>query len=157
MFAAMSLAGFHATEILRGGGGGRQKAVRLLVYGAALEAVGWAVSPWIPVIKPVYTLSFTAQAMGYCVLALAMLYVLTDVFMLRKGFGAVVLFGQCALTAYLAGGFFRPVLAKLADIMTQGYPHAFGCDAGEMGLVSSCAVAAELVMLLAVRRRLRAA
>ena len=154
MFAAMTLAGFHATEILRGGGDKRQKAIRLFAYGVALEVVGWTVSPWIPVIKPIFTLSFTAQAMGYCVLSLAVLYVLTDVFMVRRGLGIVVLFGQCALTAYLAGGFFRPVLAKLADVVIQGFPHAFGLDPAAMGLVSSCVVACELALLLAVRRRI---
>ena len=156
MFAAMTLVGFHATEILRGGGEKRQKATRLFAYGAALEAVGWAVSPWIPVIKPIFTLSFTAQAMGWCVLSLAVLYVLTDVLMLRKGLGVVVLFGQCALTAYLAGvWFFRPVLAKLAEILTQGFPHAFGLDSAAMGLVSSCVVACEITLVLAIRRRLK--
>jgi predicted acyltransferase len=78
----------------------------LFVYGAALEVVGWAVSPWIPVIKPIFTLSFTAQAMGWCVISLAVLYVLTDILMLRRGLGVIVLFGQYALTAYLVGVWF---------------------------------------------------
>ena len=155
MFAAMTLAGFHATEILRGGGEKCQKAIRLFLYGAALEVVGWAVSSWIPVIKPIFTLSFTAQAMGYCVLALAILYVLTDVLLLRRGLGIVVLFGQCALAAYIVGGFFRPVLAKLADVLVQGFPYAFGCGAEMMHLVSECVVVCEIALLLAVRRRLK--
>ena len=156
MFAAMTLAGLHATEILRGGGEKRQKAIRLFVYGVALEAFGWAVSPWIPVVKPIFTLSFTAQAMGWCVLSLAVLYVLTDVLMFRKGMGVVVLYGQCALTAYLVGGwFFRPVLVKLADILVQGFPHAFGLDSAAMGLVVACVVACEITLVLVIRRRLR--
>ena len=40
MFAAMTLCGYHATEILRGGGEKRQKAIRLFIYGGALEVVG---------------------------------------------------------------------------------------------------------------------
>ena len=155
MFAAMTLVGFHATEILRSGGEKRQKAMRLFAFGAALEAFGWVVSPWIPVIKPIYTLSFTAQAMGWCVLSLAALYVLTDVLMLRKGLGVVVLFRQCALTAYLVGGFFRPVLTKLADTLIQGFPFAFGLDSAAMGLVSSCVVACEITLVLAIRQGLR--
>ena len=154
MFAAMSLAGYHATEILRGSGEKLPKAVKLFAYGAGLEAVGWAVSPWIPVIKPIYTLSFTAQAMGWCVIALAALYVLSDILMLRKGLGVVILFGQSALMAYLLGGFFRPVLAKLAEILTQGFPHAFGMK-GMMPLVVAVAVAAEIAILIALRRRLK--
>ncbi len=155
MFAAMTLAGYHATEILRGEGEKRTKAIRLFVYGGVLEAVGWAVSPWIPVIKPIYTLSFTAQAMGWCVIALAVLYVLTDMLMLRKGLGVVVLFGQCALTAYLVGGFFRSVLVRLAEILTQGIPHVFGCEKATMSIIVACVVAVEIALVLAVRRRLR--
>lgn len=156
MFAAMTLAGYHATEILRGAGEKKSKALKLFAYGAALEVVGWAVSPWIPVIKPIYTLSFTAQAMGWCVISLAVLYVLTDILMFRKGLGIVILFGQCALTAYLVGGFFRPVLTKLAEILTQGFPHAFGLKES-MPVVIALVVAAEITAVLAIRRKLREA
>lgn len=155
MFAAMTLVGFHATEILRSGGEKWKKAVRLFIYGAALEAVGWAVSPWIPVIKPIFTLSFTAQAMGWCVISLAALYVLTDILMLRRGLGVIVLFGQYALTAYLVGvWFFRPVLKKLADILIQGFPFAFGLNAAELELAAACVVGIEITLVLVIRRRL---
>ena len=155
MFAAMTLAGYHATEILRGDGAKKAKAIRLFAYGGVLEVVGWAVSPWIPVIKPIYTLSFTAQAMGWCVIAFAALYVVSDILMIRRGTGVVILFGQCALTAYLAGGFFRPVLVKLSDIMTQGLPHMFGINGAAMKLVTAFVVAVEIALVLAIRRRLR--
>ena len=154
MFAAMTLCGYFATEILRGEGERKSKAVKLLVYGGALETVGWAVSPWIPVIKPIFTLSFTAQAMGWCVIALAVLYILTDILMLRKGLGVVILFGQCALTAYLVGGFFRPVLMKLAEILTQGFPHAFG-HKELMPVVTAVVVAVEIALTLAIWRKAR--
>lgn len=152
MFAAMSLAGFHATEILRGAGEKWAKAAKLFAYGAGLEIVGWAVSPWIPVIKPIFTLSFTAQAMGWCVLALAALYVLSDILMLRKGLGVVILFGQSALMAYLLGGFFRPVLAKLAEMLTQGFPYAFGMKA-TMPLAVAAVTSVEIAILIFLRRR----
>ena len=156
MFAAMTLVGLHVTEILRGTGEKRRKAVWLFAYGAALEAVGWGVSPWIPVIKPIFTLSFTAQAMGWCVISLAVLYVITDIFMLRKGLGVVVLFGQYALTAYLVGvWFFRPVLKTLADILLQGFPFAFGLGSAEMQFVSALAVGCEITLVLLIRRRMR--
>ena len=154
MFAAMTLSGYFATEILRGEGEKKSKAVKLLLYGGALEVLGWAVSPWIPVIKPIFTLSFTAQAMGWCVIALAVLYILTDILMLRKGLGVIILFGQCALTAYLVGGFFRPVLTKLAEILTQGFPHAFG-HKELMPVVTAVVVAVEIALVLAVWRKAR--
>jgi hypothetical protein len=76
--------------------------------------------------------------------------------MLRKGLGVVVLFGQYALTAYLVGvWFFRPVLKKLAEILLQGFPFAFGLDSAALQLVSACVVACEIALVLAIRRRLK--
>ena len=151
MFAAMTMVGYHAAEILRGEGEKKSKAIKLFAYGAALEAIGWGVSPWIPVIKPIFTLSFTAQAMGWCVISLAVLYVLTDILMFRKGLGVVILFGQCALAAYLVGGFFRPVLVKLAEILTQGFPYAFGMKES-MPVAIALVVAFEIAAILAIWR-----
>ena len=156
MFGVMTMCGYFATEILRGPGEKGQKAIRLFAYGAVLEAVGWVSSIWIPVIKPIFTLSFTAQAMGWCVIALAALYVLTDILKFRKGLGVVILFGQCALTAYLVGGFFRPVLAKLAEILTQGAPYLFGLDKQPMALLNAAVVAIEIAVVLAIWRKARA-
>ncbi len=156
MFGVMTMCGYFATEILRGAGEKGQKAIRLFAYGAALEAVGWVSSIWIPVIKPIFTLSFTAQAMGWCVIALAVLYVLTDILKLRRGLGVVILFGQCALAAYLVGGFFRPVLAKLAEILTQGAPHLFGLGERPMALLNAVIVAIEITLVLAIWRKARA-
>lgn len=154
MFAVMTLAGYHAAEIIRGAAEKKTKAIRLFIYGGALEAVGWAVSPFIPVIKPIYTLSFTAQAMGWCVIALAVLYVLTDILRFRKGTGIVILYGQFALAAYLCGGFFRPVLNSLAGIFTQGCPSVPGCEK-IMPVIDAAVVAVELTVLLMLYRKLK--
>jgi predicted acyltransferase len=155
MFAAMTMVGYHAAEIIRGAGEMKTKAIKLFAYGGVLEIAGWAVSPWIPVIKPIYTLSFSAQAMGWCVISLAVLYVIADILKFRKGTGMVVLFGQFALAAYLCGGsFFRPVLDTLANILTQGFPHLLGGNAA-MPVVKAVAVAAELTVLLALYRKLK--
>lgn len=154
MFGAMTLCGSFAAEILRGEGEKRTKAVRLFAYGAALEATGWIAAVWIPVIKPIFTLSFTAQAMGWCVISLAVLYVLTDVMRFRRGLGIVILFGQCALAAYLIGGFFRPVSACLADMLTQGFPCAFGVK-DAMPFVNALAVSVVIAAVLAIWRTVR--
>lgn len=156
MFGVMTLCGTFAADILRGGGEKRVKAARLFAYGVALETIGWVSAIWIPVIKPIFTLSFTAQAMGWCVIALAILYVLTDVMQLRRGLGLIILFGQCALAAYLVGGFFRPVTVRLAEILTRGFPHAFGLKESMPfvnALVSAAVIAAALAVWRKARRR----
>ena len=124
MFSAMTLCGYHATELLRAACSRRTKALLLFCYAAGLLAVGFVASIWIPVIKPIFTLSFTSLAMGWCVLALAVLYVVNDIFMIRRGTWLIILFGQVALTAYFVSHFFRPVLESFAHTVAQGIlPH----------------------------------
>ena len=127
MFAVMTLCGFHATEILKSGLGKWRKAGALAIYGGGMEIAGWVLAIWVPVIKPIYTVSFTLQAMGWCTLALALLYVITDIWQMRKGMGLVILFGQFALTAYLVSHPpFVPALQALAKSLSQGLPMLFG-------------------------------
>jgi hypothetical protein len=61
------------------------------------------------------------------VLALAILYVITDIVMFRRGMGLAILYGQFALTAYLISHLpFKPALSALADTLAQGMPRLFG-------------------------------
>ena len=124
MFGVMTLCGYFATEILRTAWTQSRKAQALFAYAAGLLALGFGTSPWIPVIKPVFTFSFTALAMGWSVLALAVLYVVCDIWEYRRGWGPVLFFGQLALTAYFVSHFFRPVLQALGKLLAQGIlPH----------------------------------
>lgn len=155
MFAFMTLCGFHATEILKSGLGEWQKAGALAVYGGAMEAAGWILSIWVPVIKPIYTVSFTLQAMGWCVLALAFLYAVTDIWRLRRGTWLVILFGQFALTAYLVTHQpFAPALQALAKTLVQGMPRLFGETA--QPFVVQVVASVCLVVALMLRRALKA-
>ena len=153
MFAAMTLSGFLATKILTSAAEKKVRAKRLFAYGAGLLAFGWAVSPVIPVIKPIFTLSFTAQAMGWSVLALAVLFVLTDILMWRRGWGLILLYGQFALTAYLFRGFFGRVTNGFTDALTQGFPHLFGKNAAV--ILTAVASAGALTFILLVRRAIK--
>lgn len=120
MFAAMTLFGYGATEILIGEGGKKAKFWRLFAYGAAMEVAGWILESWIPCIKHFYSASFTLQAMGWCSLALAMLYLVNDILMLRRGTALVLLFGQFALTSYFVSHFFRNLLTAFGQTVMQG-------------------------------------
>ncbi len=151
MFGAMTLCGMEATKILTGEGSGWMRAGRLGGLGAALLAVGWALVPWIPPIKPIYTLSFTSQAMGWCCLAYAGLYVVSDVLKFRRGMWLVVLFGQTSLFAYMLGGVFKCVPHAFADKMTSGFEWAFG--AGSVPLAKWFFASLFLVAALSVYRR----
>jgi len=155
MFAAMTLCGFHATEILRSGLTPWKKAGWSAVYGAGMLALGLLLEIWIPCIKHIYTVSFTLQAMGWCELFLAALFVITDIWKCRRGWGLVILFGQFALTAYLVSHVpFRPALRANAEFFAQGFPQYLGPKV--QPLVVWAFTALGIVACLLIRRRLKA-
>ena len=152
MFASMTMCGYHATCILRRDGLPWRKAVALFALGGILLALGWGVSPWVPVIKPIFTLSFTAQAMGWCVLALAVLYVLTDILKLRKGLSLVLLYGQNALAVYFIAGFFGGAIQSVVMSCCSGMIRLCGAAGPLVQAVAFCCV---LTAIVAVWRRLK--
>lgn len=152
MFAAMTMCGYHATRILQSVWCQRRKLLVLVALGASLLVVGFVTSIWIPVIKPIFTLSFTAQAMGWCVLALAVLYALTDVLKLRKGLSLVLLFGQNALSVYFIAGFLGGAILSVVQSFGSGFIRLCG-PAGP--LVQALAFCSVLTAIVAVKRRLQ--
>lgn len=155
MFVFMAFCGYYATKILQLDGTAWAKARGLLLYGAGLWMTGWALeAAGVKLVKHVYTVSFTAQAMGLSVLSLAALYVLTDVWRLRRGLGLVTLFGQFALTAYLLEEFFKPAVLALANLLGAGFPHLLGTMRYQPLVLEALAVA-EIVFVLRVRFLLR--
>ena len=147
------MCGAQCAETLRGKLTKGRKALTLIVLGAVLLCVGWALSLLVPCIKHIFTVSFTCQAMGWCVLALALLYVITDVLGARRGWWLLVLYGQCAFTAYLATHFFKPTLAACTRSITQGLPRFI--DKAYMPLANAIVTAVVLTLVLLIRRRLR--
>lgn len=132
MFAAMALWGAQSSLLL-----GRKdwpkwrRAGVLFAYGAGLLMAGFALMPWIPSIKQIYTASFTLRAVGVSMMLLATLYGWVDCAGHRRGWGWAVLYGRYALTAYVAhellgllpGGLFRNGIVQL---LTQGVAYHFG-------------------------------
>ena len=156
MFAFMTFCGYYATKILQSAAPAWTRARNLFLYGAGLLALGWVLALCgVKMVKHVFTVSFTAQAMGWSALLLAALYVLTDIWKLRRGLGVVILFGQFALTAYLLEECFKPVLMSLAKLLGAGVPHLLGSDRCQP-LVLAVLVAAEIVFALRIRRALKA-
>lgn len=156
MFAAMGLCGMEAALILRSAWSPLRRTLTLAVVGGVLMGVGWAFVPLIPPIKHIYTLTFTAQAMGWSCLSLALLYFLIDFL----GGGAAwlkwvlwlpTLFGQTALLAYVCAETFGPVLEAWGNMFGPGFAHLWGPWAGTMG--KWLAGTLLLVWLLAIRRQ----
>ena len=154
VFGAITLAGFHSTEILRAERSQTAKALTLAAVGAASLAVGWALVPMgVPMIKQIFTVSFTLQAIGWSMLALAALYALTDILKFRRGFGLVILFGQFALAAYLMHTLFAATTRTFAGTLVQGMPRLFGEAA--QPFVLALAESATIVVALFLWRKIK--
>ena len=155
MFGAMTLCGLEATTILLAQEDPMRRLAKLAGLGAALLAVGWALVPIIPPIKHIYTLTFTAQAMGWSCLALAFLFWVADILKFRRGTWLVLLFGQTSLLAYMVGDEFKDVLRQFGKHMTEGFEHAFGPASVPIGVwfFASALLVAILWMRRASRRR----
>ena len=129
-------------------------AMTLAAVGAASLAVGWALVPMgVPMIKQIFTASFTLQAIGWCMLALAALYALTDILKFRRGLGLVILFGQFALAAYLMHTLFAATTRTFASTLVQGMPRFFGASA--QPFVLALAESATLIVALFLWRKVK--
>ena len=145
---AITMCGYECALILRSTRGSWAKASRLFALAGALFVCGFLVSFEIPVIKHIFSLSFSLYATAWSVLALAALYVIADIWKFRKGTGLIVLFGRNALAAYVAGSVFHGTLHAAASHFAQGVPRYLG-DAPQP-FVIGCLMAVELVFCVYV-------
>lgn len=121
MYGGMTLFGMESSKLLSDES--LSKWARAGILGAAalvLLGAGWLLSGIIPVIKPIFTPSFTLLAIGWSMLALTVLYVLTDVLNFRYGMSVPILFGQYALFAYVTAHIFGGAYYSVSAFFTNG-------------------------------------
>ena len=87
----------------------------LMIAGIALVTAGWIAGMWQPVIKRIWTASFTLYSGGWCYLLLALSYWWIDVKGHARGWEWTLYYGCNAITAYLIGEMvnFRSIAASL--------------------------------------------
>ncbi len=121
MYAAMTILGMESAKLLTDGRYAQWRRAGILAAGSfAVLCLGFLSSYIIPVIKPIFTVSFTLLAIGWSMLALAVLYVITDIFRFRFGMSIPILFGQFALLAYMTAHLFGKAYSSVAEIFTFG-------------------------------------
>lgn len=154
MFPVITLAGCFSTQILKCGRMGEwRKAACLIAFGGASLAAGWALYfLGVDMVKHIFTVSFTLQAIGWSVLLLAALYVLTDIWKLRRGMGLFILFGQFALTAYLCKTVFYDAVQSVSDRLFAGIERFFPADFAPV--VKAVGFSVVITAVLHVRRRM---
>ena len=154
MFVFMVACGYFATKMLRRAVAPMRAFWQLVSFGVALLAIGWILSLCgVKMVKHIFTVSFTAQAMGWSVLLLAMAYLIADIWRLRRGTAILVLFGRASLVAYMIGEFFWPCFMFTGNHLTKGLAHLVGASA--QGIVACLVAIAMLIACLAIRRRFR--
>jgi predicted acyltransferase len=144
---ALALCGCECAHLLNSERGQWTKVRTLAALSAGLFAAGWLASLRVPVIKHIYSMSFTLYTCAWCVVALASSYVVTDIWKVRKGMAPVILFGQNALAAYILYMVFRKGINAEALFLTQGV--AGVCGAKLQIFVAAVAEAVLLILLLA--------
>ena len=121
MFGFMTLFGYFSQKILQGTCAASIRALRLFALGVFALAIGWLLALCgVKVVKHIFTVSFTAQAMGWCAIALAVLYWIVDGLGFYHGLSPFVLFGRASLLAYVLGEFFWPCLTYVGEFLSVG-------------------------------------
>jgi predicted acyltransferase len=101
-FGATVMLGVMAGHILKSNKTEVAKFFWLLSAGIGALAIGWIWGIWSPIIKHIWTSSFTIFSAGLCLLLLAVFYLIIDVLKLRKwAFGFVVI-GMNPIFIYMA-------------------------------------------------------
>ena len=150
MFPVITLAGYFSTKLLQ-----RKKAGWLVVGGWLLVVGGWLLyACGVEMVKHIFTVSFTLQAIGWSALSLALLYVVTDVWKIRRGTGWLLLFGQFALTAYICEAILRGTLKGVWTRFFGGLDRFF--PSSWSALIAAIGYSLVVFAVLIVRRRLKA-
>jgi predicted acyltransferase len=92
-----------------------KKILTLLIPGVIGVLIGYAMHPFIPIIKHICTSSFIIVSGGYCLIAMAFSYWLVDVMKFRKVPMFFAVFGMNSLFIYLLGWTFRSFFGNLVD------------------------------------------
>ena len=152
MFPVITLAGAFSTTLLsRRDLGEWKRALGLAAMGAASLAAGWVLAfAGVKMVKHIFTVSFTLQAIGWSELALAALFVLTDIWKFRRGTGVLLLFGQFALTAYLCEAVFRGACNSVSERLFVGFKQFFPPAYGPV--VTAVGFGLVVIAILVVRR-----
>jgi len=93
----------------------RKKILTLMITGTVGVLIGYALNPFIPIIKHICTSSFIIVSGGWCLIGMAVSYWLIDILKFRKVPMFFAAFGMNPLFIYLMGSSFRNFFRGLVD------------------------------------------
>jgi predicted acyltransferase len=119
--SATIILGVMAGQFIQASRDARRTAVTLVLAGAAGLVVGMAVSPWFPIIKRIWTPSFTLYSAGWTTQMLAAFYWAVEVKGWRRWTFPLVVVGINSIAAYVIGnafgGWFRSATRAWVDVL----------------------------------------
>ncbi len=84
----------------------KTKVIRLLIAGNALMLAGWAFGFYFPIIRNIWSSSYTVYTSGIALICFATLYWFVDVLQFNKRLTFFIAFGRNALIAYAGSTLF---------------------------------------------------
>lgn len=148
---AVTIFGMMLAGILRGNRTAAAKMKIFAVVGLAAIALGWALTPFIPVIMKLWTTSYTIMAAGWSCLAFLLFYWITDVRGYRRWAFPFVVIGMNAIAIYL-GKSIVP-FNKIVRIYTKGFSATLG-DYGTLFEVLAVLILEWLILYWMYRRKI---
>ena len=148
---ANTLAGLLLGQVLQSGRSTQAKLVTLAATGIGCLILGYALSPWIPIIMKLWTTTYALVSIGWSCLLFLAFYGIIDVQGWRSGSFPLVVVGVNALAAYLL-----PTVVPLGKI-TGVFVKPIAGQAGSFGpvlLASATFMAGWLILWWMYRRRI---
>jgi predicted acyltransferase len=127
-FGALVMAGVFASYILQSAMTGLRKTRALVITGVVLTLAGMALSTVQPMIKRMYTSSYTLFSAGLCFLLMALFYLLIDHWKFTRWTKFFIIIGSNSIFAYMLGelysfeGFAGIFLRGLKVHLANWYP-----------------------------------
>lgn len=145
-FLGMMLGDFLRTGV-------RRKALWIALAGGALIAAAHGMSPWVPVVKKLWTSSYVCLAGGWTLLLCAFFHLLADTFRLKRTLFFLAFIGTNALWFYFLPRYFD--FATAAWKIVGGLTRAWGPGRPWQSLIASAAGMALLWLSVWALRRPR--
>ncbi|MCC7335838.1 MAG: DUF5009 domain-containing protein [Pirellulaceae bacterium] len=119
-FTAIVMLGMHAGQWLSSAHSSRRKLLGLIGAGLVSLSLGWLWSFWFPIIKPIFTSSMVLWASGWCLLLLALFYLLVDMLRWRAWAFPFIVIGSNALFAYMVSHVFGTQISGMSGVLFSG-------------------------------------
>jgi predicted acyltransferase len=119
-FGASVMVGVFAGYMMQSPQDKMKKFRGFLITGFSLILLAKFWDIWHPIIKHIWTGSFVLFAGGICMVALAVFYLVIDVWGVRKGFRWMIIIGSNAIFAYVAWHLFSDSFMSMAEVFLNG-------------------------------------